>query len=87
MNIEVLLLMGGLVLSAATYFVGRYTQARADGVKEGSKLATIETKLDHIAAAVGEIKAGNKRDIEKLENSIQRMHKRLDEHIQELHKR
>lgn len=55
-NISVLIAIGGILLSAATFFIGRVTAAKTDGIADGE----MKSDVRHIKNAVD--KQGGKLD-------------------------
>ncbi len=83
----------GLILTFAAFFIGRQSAARNDGERWGrleamiSRQGTDFEKLDKKLDKVIEASARGDAELEKkFDESIRRLHTRLDDHVNQYHK-
>jgi hypothetical protein len=85
-EIGVLIAVAGVLISAATFFIGRQTAAKVDSKVEGERWGELNANIKHILKSISGIEEKEIRNAEKVEHSIKRLHERIDEHINEYHK-
>ena len=79
-DISIIIAAGGLVLAAATFFVGRLTAAAGKGKQDGAivtRLDSIDSKLDDFGASIRRIEQqqGEQRDrLTRLETKVEMYH-------------
>ena len=70
MGLKDWLTLGGLLLSALTFYLGRITAASNKGKEDGASIATLATKITYIESAVGRIETGISSDIGRLDGRL-----------------
>ena len=79
-DLSIIIAAGGLILAAATFFVGRITAATGKGKQDGeilTRLDSIDGKLDDFGASLRRVERqqGEQRDrLTKLETKVEMYH-------------
>ena len=78
-GLEALVAVCGLVLSVATFFIGRVSNAKNEGSSEAARLVKMEKDIEYMRKDLEGI--GRKIDqfIRKTDDSFHRAHERIDE--------
>ena len=84
MNIEigVIIAIMGAIIGAASFFLGRITSAKQDGEWKGE----LKADLKHIQASIDRLNDKVETNSDKMDASIRRLHKRIDDHLRLDHK-
>lgn len=88
MDISVLIAVIGVVVSSATFYIGRRTAAKQEGDQSGRETGTILTEIGYIKSGIDDIKTEQRAQagintelytrLATVEASAKQAHKRID---------
>lgn len=76
-ELGVLIGLGGLVLSFATFFIGRTSASKKEGIEAGSQSTGFSKDIDYIKQSLARIEASQKSESDKTEGKFEEMRTQL----------
>ena len=86
-DIGILISAVSVTLALAGFFIGRVTAAKKAGAEDATALTSITKDIAYIQKDLSGIRDAVERSQKSTDESIRRLHDRIDEHVKEYHSR